>query len=224
MRERLPIILITALVLTTSAAQPADESDFRFTGDTSDRTAVFETSGPWLLDWSIRKKSGLPTNFEMRLFAADTGEFIGTIAQLEGVGRGLKLFEDAGSFQIQVVAQNLIWDLHIEVVDPETAADTKRLAEVGLSLEDKSKKLARRIPEGSFRSWRPVDDETLLLFAEDGYSGFRVTFEPPCPGLAEATALSFVTALNNGMDDFNSVLLDDGTRCFFKRVFPTVFE
>ena len=160
----------------------------------------------------------------MRLHDVDSGKFVGTIAQFEGTGSGLKLFEDAGSFQIQIVAQNLTWDLQIEAVDPQEAARMKRLAEDGLSLEDMAKRKARQVAEGSFSSWRPVDDETLLLFAEDENTGYRVSFSPACPGLAQAKALSFVTAFDNGVDNYDSILLDDGTRCYFKSVVPTIFD
>jgi hypothetical protein len=64
----------------------------------------------------------------------------------------------------------------------------------------------------------------LLLFSEDESSGYRVTFSPACPGLSKATALSFVTAFESGVESYNSILLDNGTRCFFNRVVPTVID
>jgi hypothetical protein len=226
MLTRIPGLFLSALILYASAASAADVNAVRFTGDQSERTAVFEMSEPWLLDWTVRNKTetALPTNFEMRLHDADSGKFVGTIVQLEGTGRGLKLFENAGSFQIEIVAQNLIWDLQIETVDPRDAERLKRLSEDGPSLDDKAKRKARQVAEGSFSSWRPVDDETLLLFAEDDNTGYRVSFSPACPGLTEAKALSFVTAFDGGIDNYDSILLDDGTRCYFKSVVPTIFE
>ena len=226
MLTRIPGLFLSALILCASAAWPADVDAVRFTGDESGRTAVFEMDGPWLLDWSVRNKTNtaLPTNFEMRLHDVDSGKFVGTIAQFEGTGSGLKLFEDAGRFQIQIVAQNLIWDLQIETVDAQEAARLKRLVEDGLSLEDMAKRKARQVTEGSFSSWRPVGDETLLLFAEDENTGYRVSFSPACPGLTQATALSFVTAFDDGVDNYDSILLDDGTRCYFKSVVPTIFD
>jgi hypothetical protein len=226
MLARISGFFLAALTLYAGAAWPADADAVRFTGDESARTAVFEMGGPWLLDWNVRNKTNtaLPTNFEMRLHDVDSGKFVGTIAQFEGTGSGLKLFEDAGSFQIQIVAQNLIWDLQIEAVDPQEAARMKRLGEDGFSLDDMAKRKARQVAEGSFSSWRPVDDETLLLFAEDDATGYRVSFSPACPGLTEAKALSFVTAFDGGIDNYDSILLDDGTRCYFKSVVPTIFD
>lgn len=224
MLTRIPGLFLSALTLYASAAWPADTDAVRFTGDESERTAIFEMGGPWLLDWTVRSRTALPTNFEMRLHDADSGKFVGTIVQLEGTGRGLKLFEESGSFQIEIVAQNLIWDLQIEAVDAQEAARLKRLSEDGLSLEDVATRKARQVAEGSFSSWRPVDDETLLLFAEDDDTGYRVSFSPACPGLSEAKALSFVTAFDDGVDNYDSILLDDGTRCYFKSAVPTIFD
>ena len=226
MLTRIPGLFLVALTLYANAATSADADAVRFTGDQSERTAIFEMDGPWLLDWTVRNKTetALPTNFEMRLHDADSGKFVGTIVQLEGTGRGLKLFENAGSFQIEIVAQNLLWDLQIETLDPRDAERIKRLSEDGPSLDDMAKRKARQVAEGSFSSWRPVDDETLLLFAEDDATGYRILFSPACPGLTEAKALSFVTAFDGGIENYDSILLDDGTRCYFKSVVPTIFD
>ena len=226
MLARISGLFLVALALYAGAASSANMDAIRFTGDESERTAIFEMDGPWLLDWTVRNKTetALPTNFEMRLHDADSGKFIGTIVQLEGTGRGLRLFESAGNFQIEIVAQNLLWDLQIETVDPQDAERIKRLSEDGPSLDDRAKRKARQVSEGSFSSWRPVDDKTLLLFAEDDYTGYRVSFSPACPGLTEAKALSFVTAFDGGMDNYDSIMLDDGTRCYFKSVVATIFD
>ena len=34
----------------------------------------------------------------------------------------------------------------------------------------------RQVADDAFESWRPVDDETLLLIAEDRTTGYRVSF------------------------------------------------
>jgi hypothetical protein len=104
------------------------------------------------------------------------------------------------------------------------AGEIKARTEKGLSLEARSVAASRQVTAGSFQSWRPVDDETLLLFSGDEASGYRVTFAPACPGLSAAKALSFVTNFDKGVESYNSILLDDGTRCYFNRVVPTVFD
>jgi hypothetical protein len=221
-------------------AWPASAEDLRFTGDASDKTDVFTMDGPWLLDWSARSPSrlpcnyeiwsrdgneGLPCNFELRLLDADSGDYVGMIAQLEGEGRGYKLFEAAGSYRIDVVSQYVAWELLVKPITEERAAKLKDLTKSGPTLEDRSMTAAREVAEGTFASWRPVDDSTLLLFTRDATTGYRITFSPACSGLAEATALSFVSASSaGGIERFDSILLDGGTQCYFDRVIPTDFD
>jgi len=235
MNTRLIKGLLIAFLILAALTLPVNAEDLRFTGDKTADTGTFEMDSPWALDWSARGKddmscsftmwqkdaaAGLPCNFELRLVDADSGEHLGLIARLVGEGRGYKLFEEPGRYKIDVIAQNISWELMISAVNEQTAAKMK----FGPTLGDKALKAATRVPEGSFESWRPVDDETLLLFAADNAKGFRVTFAEACPGLSEAKALSFVTAIKSRADAYDSILLDDGTRCYFDRVVPTVFK
>jgi hypothetical protein len=240
MLVRFSHLLSISLLTCIFIACPASAADLRFAGDASDRTDTFTMDGPWLLDWSARSPSrlpcnyqiwsrdsteGLPCNFELRLFDADSGDYIGMIAQLEGEGRGYKLFEAAGNYRIEIVSQHVAWELLVKPITKERAAKLKSLTASGPTFEDRSVTAAREVAEGTFTSWRPVDDGVLLLFAEDGATGYRVTFTPGCTGLAEATALSFVSASSaGGVERFDSILLDDGTQCYFDRVIPTVFD
>jgi hypothetical protein len=67
------------------------------------------------------------------------------------------------------------------------------------------------------------DNGKLPAFTVDGpWTGWRVSFSPACPGLHAATAISFVTSAAGGLDQYDSIMLDDGTRCYFDRVNPTV--
>lgn len=232
-----PFLSFVVCMLSGLQVQAAD---LHFTGDTTGKTETFTMDGPWLLDWSARSPSGLPCNYqiwtrdgasglpcnlELRLIDADSGDHVGTIAQLEGEGRGYKLFEAAGSYRIDVVAQHVDWELLVKPITRERAARLKALTLAGPGLEDRSLAAAREIAEDSFTSWRPVDDETLLLFAADEATGFRISFSPGCAGLANARALSFVSASGaGGIERYDSILLDDGTRCYFDRVYPTVFD
>jgi len=196
-----------------------------FNGDQSERTPVFASAGAWMLNWSTQSENSLPKLFELRLFDAESGEFIGTITELQATGSGRKLFEDGGDYQIEVIAQNLSWTLRITDVDSEQAARMKRRAEGESTLQDSTRQFARQVREDSFESWRPVDDVTLLLFAKDETRGFRVTFAQSCEGLRDAKVLMFVSAgFGSGGELYDAVLLDDGTHCTFDRVVPTVFD
>lgn len=231
--------LILFLVSLPGAAWSAEGTETRFAGDKTGLTAPFEMDGPWLLDWSVRSNSGLPCNFaiwggadqagqpcnfEMRLLDESSNRYLGTIAQFEGAGRGFKLFEQPGRYRIDVVAQNVVWEFLVTPIDEHVATEIKAQTKKGVSLEARSMVASSRVAEGSFQSWRPVDDETLLLFSEDDVHGYRVTFSPACPGLSGAKALSFVTVFDSGVANYDSILMDNGNRCYFNRVVPTVLD
>jgi len=229
------VSIFIALAAYVGGATLVSADDLRFTGKESTDTAAFEMSGPWLLDWSARaaesascnladwaKESArrVPCTFELRLVDADNGQPLGTIAKLLGEAHGSKLFENPGRYKIEVVAQDVRWEL---VISPVTEATAARL-KFGPTMADRSREAASRVAEGSFVSWRPLDDQTLLLFSKDETTGFRVTFGRSCAGLSQATALSFVTALEHRAEVYDSILLDDGRQCYFDQVIPTVFK
>jgi hypothetical protein len=207
--------------MASVAAMPSDT--VRFTGKGDDRTAAFRTSGPWILDWSITSDFPLLARFEMRLHDGASGEFMGTVIQLEGTGNGLKLFDSGGEFRLSIVARNVVWELEIAEVTEEQAARIKRGADDKPSLQDSSRSTTRQLPIDTFDSWRAVGNDTLLLF-DDGGTGWRVTFAGTCPGLASASAVSFVTSSSGDMNAYDSILLDDGRRCYFERVIPTIVD
>ncbi len=213
---------LTALAATPWAAASADE---RFDGDASGRTPVFEQSGPWMLDWSTHSDNALPKIFELRLYDADSGEFLGTIVQQRETGSSRRMFEDPGRYQVDVVSNHLEWTLLVTAVESGEAGRLKRRAEGRSSIEDTSAVYARQVAEDDFASWRPVDNQTLLLFAEDETHGFRVNFAKPCAGLEQATALMFMASgYGSGGELYDAIMLDDGTHCRFERVIPTVFD
>ena len=206
---------------TLLAAEPAA----RFEGGGNERTPAFETQGAWLLHWSTQSSDAMPKIFELKLYDADAGEFLGIITQTREVGSGRKLFEDGGRYQFDVVASNLDWLLIITDVGDDEAGKMKRRSDGSSTIEDEATEYARQVSEDSFASWRPVDDSTLLLFAADESHGYRVTFAKPCSGLSAATALMFVSAgYGSGGEIYDAVMLDDGTHCPFGRVTPTVFD
>jgi len=210
--------LMTTMVLLVSVAT-ADIQ--KLSGKDNGKLPAFTVDGPWTMDWSTRSDSPLLASIDIRLHDGTTGEFIGMVAEIKGIGRGLKLFENAGTFQVVVIGTFVEWDIKIQEISEEQAASLKRNADGRPSLLDSTRQASRRVPEGSFQSWRPQDDENLLLFDEHG-TGWRVSFSPACPGLHAATAISFVTSAAGGLDQYDSIMLDDGTRCYFDRVNPTV--
>jgi hypothetical protein len=223
MHRHIYLLFIIVFLSLCGNAPAQDDGRLRFDGKGSGRTAVFETDGPWMLDWSTRSDTLLPPNFELRLHDETDGDFVGTVVQLEGTGSGRKLFETAGSFRFAVVASNVVWELEVSEVSEERAAQWRRLADGRPSLADAAEATLRRVREGSFNSWRAEGNDTLLLF-DDGGIGWRATFSANCPGLESATAISFVTPAAGGLEEYDSILLDDGTRCYFDRVVPALLN
>ena len=214
------LIAIAAIGLLAEAGTLA-----RFEGAGNERTPVFEAGGPWMLYWYTQSDNTLPKTFELRLYDADSGGYAGTIIQQRIVANGKKLFEDPGHYQVAVVAANLEWTLVVSEIPDEKAAQLVRESKGQPTVEDTAARYARQLTAADFESWRPVDDETLLLFAADETHGFRVSFEAPCRGLKEATALTFVSSgMGRDGELYDSIMLDDGTHCAFAKVVPTVFD
>ena len=222
-RNRVFQMALGLVAIHCCIASAADTERVRFDGIDNGRTAVFETKGPWMLDWSIRSDMPLMAVFDMRLHDAASGAFIGSLVELHGTGSGLKLFDQAGRYQIAIVANNVSWELEITEVSEEQAAQMKRLTAGEPTLRDSVKAQNRLVREGTFSEWRPEGNDTLLLFDSNNI-GWRATFAQPCPGLESATAISFVTPGAGGLEDYDSILLEDGTRCYFEQVIPTLLD
>ena len=216
-------VLISALLVITMVLSGgmATADVQKFSGKDNDRPPAFTVDGPWTMDWSARSDFPLLASIDVRLHDGKTDEFIGMVVEIKGTGRGLKLFENAGTFQVVVVGTFVEWDIEIQEISEEQAATLKRNADGKPSLLDSARQVSSRVPEGSFESWRPQDDENLLLFGDSGI-GWRVTFSPACPGLQSATAISFVMPADDRWGQYDSIMLDDGTRCYFNSVIPTV--
>lgn len=213
--------VLALLALPCCIALAADADRVRFDGEGNGRTAVFSVDGPWMLDWGLSSDAPMLAVTEMRLYDGASGDFVARVLELHGIGSGLKLFDEGGEFRIAVVASNVAWELEISQITEEQAAQIKRRSAGELTLQDTTKETQRLVREGTFTEWRPEGNSALLLFGSNGL-GWRATFAQPCPGLESATAVSFVTPAGGSLEDYDSILLDDGTRCYFDRVVPTL--
>lgn len=202
------------------AALAAAAGDARFAGDGSASPAPFEVTGPWTLHWTARTEFPALASIEIRLYDDITGEFLGKVADSRGAGTGHRLFSDPGRYRIAVVANSASWEVTIEEVSESRAEQIERQAEGRPSLLDSAQRAGSRVPEDSFETWSTDGDDVLLLFA-DRVLRWRISFSPPdCPGLDAATAISFVSAGAGSNPGYDSILLDDGTRCYFESAIP----
>ena len=219
MGKRVCTELLALVILSFFTSTWAEPQVLKFRGSGSERTPVFVVGAPWLIDWSTVSEFPQTGTIEIRLHDADSDRIVGIINQAEGVARGLKLVEDVGKFRIAVDARNVDWIIDITELTPERAAELKQKASREPTLAESSLQLAKYVPAGSFSGWTAVDDRTLVLLGEDG-GGWRVLIAPPCAGLSSARAINFVTPAEGSPGHYDSILLEDGRRCYFEQVAP----
>jgi hypothetical protein len=219
MKNYLQLGLISIALLIGIWPCAVDAESVRFDGKGDDMLPSFTVEGPWLIDWKAHSEYPLLAYFELRLLDASTGNPVGVVAQLEGRGRGLKMFEEPGTYKFEVISRNAVYEISVSEISESQAAELKRASTGTPTLQDSTKKLLGRVREGSFDSWRAENDSSLLLFSELG-PGQRIEFSASCPGLSSATALSFVAPMKSGDRLYDSILLDNGLRCYFERVVP----
>lgn len=199
---------------------PAIAGEERLTGSGDGRPPAVTVKGPWLAEWSTTSEYPQLATIEIRLYDADNDEYLGKLAELKGTGNGVRLFESPGTYRFVIIGKFVDWDIRIYEVDAERAAEMRRKAEGRTSTLDASREVSRLVPESSFESWRPAGNDTLLLF-RDGTLSWTIRFDPPCPGLESATALSFLArSMEQGVEQYDSILLDDGRQCRFSSATP----
>ena len=147
MKRLISTILMTTMVLLGSVAT-ADVQ--RLSGKDNGKPPAFTVDGPWTMDWSARSDFPLSASIDIRLHDGTTGEFIGMVAEIKGTGRGLKLFEDAGTFQVVVVGTFVEWDIEIQEISEEAIESEEELAKLdeGDDIELELAKLKEQAKKG----------------------------------------------------------------------------
>lgn len=220
MSKHLRVLLLALAAMPLAMAFAGEPQAFKFSGSGSGRTPVFEVAGPWLIDWEALGEFPRATFIEFRLHDAGSGDVLGIISQAEGGARGLKLMEQAGRFRIEVSTGEVDWRIEVIPVSAERAAQLKDKAGREPNLAERSKNTARHLPDGPFAGWHAADDSTIYLDQDDG-RGWCLSFSTPCAGLSQARGITFVTAGDGPVDEYDSVMLEDGSRCYFDSVAPT---
>lgn len=218
-----PLLSLVIPLLVFAVPAGAENLVKTFTGSGPDTTPRFEVEGPWRVDWEAESEHPLLAAFYTNLYDAETSEYLGFITQLRGTGAGSKLIRESGEFRIGVSGSDVDWTLRIvelsedEAAALEAAAGRPRGAELPPPARPEPSTL---VAAGSFIGWNVVDERTLdLVTGEDGLV-LEVTLAEPCPGLTETEEVLFVTPENGATNVYDSILLDDGTRCYFERVVP----
>lgn len=217
------LLSLVVPLLVFAAPAGAENLVKTFTGTGPDTTPRFEVEGPWRVDWEAESEHPLLAAFYTNLYDAETSEYLGFITQLRGTGAGSKLIRESGTFRIGISGNDVDWTLRIVELSDAEAAAVERAA--GRPRAAELPPAARTAPStvvasGSFTGWNVVDERTLDLVTGQPGMVLQVTLTERCPGLKESTEVLFVTPDTGATNVYNSILLDDGTRCYFERVVP----
>lgn len=114
------IVILTALLLASIQAHGEElVKEFRGTGNTT--TATFVVDAPWLLDWRLDGDYDALIALDISLVEANTGRHVGRVLHTKRKGNGLKLFNEAGRYQLRISSTLARWTLKIKQIQPEEA-------------------------------------------------------------------------------------------------------
>ena len=112
--------LIFAILLISEIAA-AEELVREFRGNRSTHTAEFEVRAPWLLDWRISTDYPGQIGIEISLLESGTGAFQGSVLKTKWPGNGVRLFQEGGKFQFNVISNLAEWTLKVKQLTREEA-------------------------------------------------------------------------------------------------------
>ena len=117
MRELSLILLLILASSLVSAKQQVKE--FSGTGNTT--TATFTVQSPWLLDWRLDGDYDALIALDIALVDGRTGRHVGRVLHTKYKGNGVKLFNEAGTYQLRVSSTLARWRIRIEQLTDEEA-------------------------------------------------------------------------------------------------------
>ena len=217
MLQRLYFSIVFLVAPLTVASAETDVPIAKFSGHNSEQTVEFDVKAPWLVDFEVNSEFPDLATTVIRL--EDTSDqTIGTVAGFRGTGRGLKLFRTSGRYRLDIASETTEWRIEITEISEAWANRLEQMTATARSDRPKSSELQRQVSANSFRGWHAESDRSLILTGT-GTTNFRVSFGGDgCPGLAAAKTLSFMTPDKGPLDMYDSILLDDGTRCYFEKL------
>lgn len=220
MKSRLLFALLVLLAMPAGMADSSGQHRYTYEGNGSGQTPVFRMDSAWLVDWRSNNEFPRTATIELQLLEADSGRVLGIINQAQGQARGLKLIPQSGAFRIAVQARGVQWQMDLIEVSEARAGQLRRQAGHSPDLARRSAQSSRRLPVGPLAGWHAPDDSLMVLSGADGVD-WRLEFSPPCEGLSAAAGITFVSPVGKDDAHYDSILLDDGKRCYFDRVSPS---
>jgi hypothetical protein len=110
-------LLMVLLLASIQAHAEELVKEFRGTGNTT--TATFTVDAPWLLDWRLDGDYDALIALDITLIEANTGRHVGRVLHTKRKGNGLKLFNEAGRYQLRISSTLARWTLKIKQIQPE---------------------------------------------------------------------------------------------------------
>jgi len=95
----------------------ATVKEFRGTGNLT--TPVFTVEEPWILDWRLDGDYEQMVALDITLVEARTGKLVGRVLHTKRKGNGVKLFKDAGEYQLRISSTLARWTLKVKQLQPE---------------------------------------------------------------------------------------------------------
>ncbi len=114
--KRFALILILCAASMNAMAE-VTVKEFRGTGNTT--TPIFTVEAPWLLDWRLDGDFDALIALDITLVEAHTGKLAGRVLHTRRKGNGVKLFKDAGQYQLRISSTLARWTLKVKQLQPE---------------------------------------------------------------------------------------------------------
>jgi hypothetical protein len=108
------------LALVVSSAQGA-QLVREFRGTNNSTTPTFTVEAPWVLDWRLDGDYDQLVALEVTLVEAKTGRHVGQVLHTKRKGNGVRLFQQAGTYELRVSGSLARWTLKILQLTPEEA-------------------------------------------------------------------------------------------------------
>jgi len=112
-KQLLGFVTLTILCCFASSAI-SKELIREFKGTESKTTAEFEAKAPWILDWRAAGDYPGSMALQVSLISSPGGEYLGKITKTNYVSNGVRLFDQSGTFRLQVKSSLANWALRVE--------------------------------------------------------------------------------------------------------------
>jgi hypothetical protein len=114
-------LLVSCLLVLAATAADAKTRVAEFSGSGNATTAIFRVESPWIIDWRLDGDYEQMMGLEITLVEARTGRHVGRIIYTKRRGNGVKLFHQAGLYQLRISSTLARWSVKIEQLTREEA-------------------------------------------------------------------------------------------------------